>query len=1590
MNVLCLKLRARKTWAPPPAAPKVMCNAPRHLITQCLWREKQEKMTPPLQITEDTPPDMLAGSMDLCVMLPSGHTVKMSVKRSTPMMDLLVQVTTANKISPAGHMIQALGERGVMPYKPSTPIGALDTWTIHIVPKNQSGQTANRKAPLKPVNQPFEQTFRLQVHLPRNQLYVTRISPKTKLSDILTQVCSEKNLDSSKYSLRHPVNLDQVLNLSCCLADYKLQEVALVSNRSRPLGVSSVDIMSLQQTDNATYNFSMSRNNRSKCEQQQSSSQGSQATVICHSRNSSDSSGYHEASVLSESPESNSLPDSLPRRSKLPSANVAEPTSAKVASNLSRSLSNLNAVENNAVPSMKSHSISSTSLVSITGRKKKAAPLPPPLQSKMSSLSEETPKQRTPSVSSTASSSATLEEIEPNLLRKSSTLPASIRVAQSSSNPDSVVPNLHQSNSVVDDTPSSSLDRLHDTTPVEHPKPKPRTVFRTESVSSDSSTTLGGGSDTTKSSVNTTLPRKSRKSYPAPAPKPRNIISSERNKVTSTDKSCTNSYSSRTQVISDSDNNEKHIETNIVKTVNDITSKRRICRLGSVDTAISVNRVSETLPTDDQLSITSSTSSVFIKTELPENKTSLKEFQSDTGYVNKGEISRERNFSVGNLKDVPAFLSKSPQLGRWKNVECLAEACPNACGNGHNSESGVEVEEEQKQVDNSELRLDDDEIDRIFHNATRDHTSLESGVGEEPPLSLLSLPSPPSSLTNQPESSTNNNTDNLDWEYKLPAPPTFRDETNSPTVTEFDTVTIGNLTEVFGPESILQTENKKQVFNDETNSKTVINEKEKPSGNVSETLGKIVEEKSELVISKTTDKSKEKYNNKVELLNDYSVKKSSDRKKLITESSKPDLLKRSDINEEQQTAAVDFEKTAVMNELSTVITERLSRPEVTVNDIENSVKTRNNLVDVKQASTLNNFVITTYKETKPVEVFEDDSIKSSNGERRDSSRDEAMFRAPKSIPRRFEPNLTRRSSFNSDDKPVNITVKRSVSHVSLLAGNVSRGPYRSHLARSNGALTETSQLQQENESVGSRLRKTASEVNISQENGDSKISDWRADDTVGLQSLQVLRSILPQLSHSQGCVDSVGTSENEVKQERVTSVSTKKFERTLSENKEEISSKEFPSNKRYSYSGPPTINLSTWSERPKRQVSIKMDRDYCSGFGKLKSNSLDETETKDFTKSNEMTNNSYSMSLVKNSRLDEKPDIIKSSTDLSRVPIVRAVELKKPYLTNTMDATDFNRCGFFNGRSYENLNCIENETRSLRKFHEPVLQSASLSSLKSAVSVSPKPSSSSSSSTNIKLNSQPPNEESFSSVTSLAKRFGQAKPRPSSCYLYGTTEKQAEKNEDNCIRSGNTSRVFLNASDKKFTSIVGINGIESNNNNSSNNINNNKTEIKIVQKTQPQTSRITIGGKSSDNSHKTVGFKINGNIYNKVESSSSSDVRAQSKISSGGYLEDSVKAACFGNKVNHPPSLRQNNTVMPVVKGFRKTENRNVTNEQSTSGLGGGINPPPPPVMPVLKPVGERKQIKTLPSPQVDPRDQLLASIRNFGGMNSLRKVASK
>ncbi|RLU24264.1 hypothetical protein DMN91_004475, partial [Ooceraea biroi] len=392
-----------------------------------------------LTVTEDTPADMLAGSMELLVQLPRDHhlhTQKVTVLRSTPMMDLLVQIATAHKLTASSYTLQAIGERGlVLPHHPNTPIGALDALQVKLLPKQ--GTCAPRKT--KQANQPFETTFRLQVHLPRNQLYVSRVSPKMNLGEILDEVCREKNLDRSKYELRHPGNLEEILDLSLSLQDYHLQEVTLYAKQTRNLGptLSTQDIMALQrqeerrrqQTKQSVFGFMFKKSKENSLstdslggrsvsparsdETARSASPLQPPTrpqrkrrpapkppsdastlrdvvgdsskdkmMINHSRNSSDSSGYHEASVLSDNPDSAArLPETLPRRSKAPGTSD-NPRKLAQTSQSSKSLGNLAATSETL-----SRGISSTSLSSTGLRKKRAAPPPPaprPLSSAIS------------------------------------------------------------------------------------------------------------------------------------------------------------------------------------------------------------------------------------------------------------------------------------------------------------------------------------------------------------------------------------------------------------------------------------------------------------------------------------------------------------------------------------------------------------------------------------------------------------------------------------------------------------------------------------------------------------------------------------------------------------------------------------------------------------------------------------------------------------------------------------------------------------------------------------------------------------------------------------------------------------------------------------------------------------------------------------------------------------------------------------------------------------------------------------------------------------------------------------------------------
>lgn len=340
-------------------------------------------------LSEDTPPDLLAGGMDLRVVLPCGSVTRCHVDRSTPIMDLLVELARVHRISPAAHTLQPFGLNNTpLHSQPSTPIGALDVFTVKIVPKARPlAPLGKRPAPRPTPAQPFEQTFRLQVHLPRNQLFVTRASRATVLGDIRQLACGEKNLDPNKYELRHPANLDQRLDPESTLGECGLTEVALVASGGRHglggLGLSQPlpDIMALRRQEDkrreaakagqfgyltshsmaegsvsSASSGSLGGRSASPAPSDGERSSGSTSppavqplqqmqppcrpgrkrrpapkppvgvtaavaeemnnninkeviasggTVISHSRNSSDSSGYHEAttSVLSESPD---------------------------------------------------------------------------------------------------------------------------------------------------------------------------------------------------------------------------------------------------------------------------------------------------------------------------------------------------------------------------------------------------------------------------------------------------------------------------------------------------------------------------------------------------------------------------------------------------------------------------------------------------------------------------------------------------------------------------------------------------------------------------------------------------------------------------------------------------------------------------------------------------------------------------------------------------------------------------------------------------------------------------------------------------------------------------------------------------------------------------------------------------------------------------------------------------------------------------------------------------------------------------------------------------------------------------------------
>ncbi|RWS31900.1 hypothetical protein B4U80_09696 [Leptotrombidium deliense] len=289
--------------------------------------------------------------------------VVINVERRQPMMDLLVNIATQFKFNAANYKIKVDGHE----CKANTPIGSLDVNEVTIVPKKSkqtinkpandvsSAGVAFHPLSSSPTAMPFKTTFRLQVYLPRNQLMVLRVTPNASIAQIKQIVCCEKGLDVSKYQLVVCDKQPQVLDTKKTLAFYAINEMTLMSNKAiheaqMQYSTSSCApgcepkkvILSLLNATNQTVNSR--ENNRSEKQHIQTSkptkkrpapqppavrlkdaspaiqvnciekseksstikkSEAKHKTITGHTRQNSesDSSGYHESMLSSDSPE---------------------------------------------------------------------------------------------------------------------------------------------------------------------------------------------------------------------------------------------------------------------------------------------------------------------------------------------------------------------------------------------------------------------------------------------------------------------------------------------------------------------------------------------------------------------------------------------------------------------------------------------------------------------------------------------------------------------------------------------------------------------------------------------------------------------------------------------------------------------------------------------------------------------------------------------------------------------------------------------------------------------------------------------------------------------------------------------------------------------------------------------------------------------------------------------------------------------------------------------------------------------------------------------------------------------------------------
>ncbi|XP_017871065.1 PREDICTED: mucin-5AC isoform X1 [Drosophila arizonae] len=141
---------------------------------------------------------------------------------------------------------------------------------IHINEASQLDYNRITPLPAATSNAPFEQTFRITVLLPKDQLYVTRLGARVPLSKLLSLVCDNKQLDPDKYEFRNPVDASQVYSCESSIGAVGLSEIRLCHKSESYDSFNTDSMLKFQRTGgtrdslSSSSEFSSSRHSHSK------------------------------------------------------------------------------------------------------------------------------------------------------------------------------------------------------------------------------------------------------------------------------------------------------------------------------------------------------------------------------------------------------------------------------------------------------------------------------------------------------------------------------------------------------------------------------------------------------------------------------------------------------------------------------------------------------------------------------------------------------------------------------------------------------------------------------------------------------------------------------------------------------------------------------------------------------------------------------------------------------------------------------------------------------------------------------------------------------------------------------------------------------------------------------------------------------------------------------------------------------------------------------------------------------------------------------------------------------------------------------